>query len=235
MFERYTLEKEKVIKLKTKDLKKLSLVPNGDAGVIAKVYQLDESTCIKVFDEPFSVDFLRKIDEFSRYDYDFVTFPKEIVLNKRKYNAYTMRKINGMMFSQLDDSFNYEDILKLGSNLQKDIKELSEEGIRIEDCHSDNIMLDLETGKLVLIDIDFWSKRKKGDTYLVKRNFKSFDKVLRFKIFGKENLNMFNDFEESAYKSDYIDFYETFIGLFFNKEKVKTIGDIKEYVKKYNL
>ena len=119
-----------LVKMSKSDIKKLSLVKNGDMGTTSKVYRLNESECLKYFNS--------SMDEYDMYRLHKFT---------NLINGETLETFNGL---------NYSEFIRSASTLLDNVHDISMEGIRILDSHEGNIMYNYDKGMLEITDPVEW-------------------------------------------------------------------------------
>lgn len=227
------METINLINISYNNLKKLSLVKNGDIGISSKVYRLDKDKCIKIFNESKNEFDMHRYNRFTNLDFECAVLPRELVLLRKKFRGYTMDFVNGNTLYNLDTNIEYSKFLMLAKKLIEESKEITEEGIILFDAHTDNIMYDKNKKKLVLTDPDEWafSSTLKAKEF----NFTILNASICEYMFGTQDF-VFNDdipiFAKISEEDDFIDYYETLRDNMSRERsiKIKTISDSRKII-----
>ena len=148
---------------------------------------------------------------------------KEILVNG-KFKAIKMDLVEGDELFDIDKTnLDYSEFILIANELiDCVIDEISEEGIKIFDCHCGNIMYDYNRNKLFLIDQGEWSNNIYLPKVAKKDNFNLINRALFSFLFRDTYL-----YKTIQYGDDVIDYYESIKEKAEKKSgvKVKTIGE----------
>lgn len=214
------------------NIKKLELVRNGDKGASSRVYKLNYTECIKLFNQYKDEFELKRYHDYTKMNFDCAVLPKTIGLINNKFRALKMDFVNGVMLSELSQYMDYSKYVVLAKTLIDSSKEISEEGIVVYDSHSYNIMYNYDKDKFVLIDQGEWSNNKINSERVRIKNFHILNNTLRSTLFDN-NFSIGNLKESLDIDGDFIDYYETERELTEKKtgKKIMTIGEFRRAIR----
>lgn len=218
---------EKIAKITPVELKKIKskgLVSSNSRGLTSKIYKFSETECIKIFNDYQDEYQLARYNMFASMNFSCAIMPKVLYLLNGKFKAIKMELVNGQELFDVDKSnIDYSKFILLASELIHDIiYEISEEGIKIYDCHCGNIMYDYNRDKLFLIDQGEWTNNIYTPEETKKENFELINSALFSFLFRDTYL-----LKTITYGDDIVDYYESIKERAEKKAKVKikTIGE----------
>ncbi|MGN1000611.1 MAG: hypothetical protein ACI4OG_01585 [Bacilli bacterium] len=225
-----------VIRMSKNDIKKLKLVKNGNCGTTSKVYKLNDKECIKVFNNYMDEFDLYRMNRFTEMSFEGANLPKVLVLINNKFKASIMDYINGEMLSELT-SIDYSTFIRIANELVQNVKIISEERIRIFDSHTENIMYNYDTGKLVLTDPGEWSfDTLNTKEEITRKNFELINSSIRGHLFMTDSYLpscfYIPNLVDISVDDDFIDYYEDLKEKIEKTKnvKIKTILDSRRYM-----
>ncbi|MGN0144317.1 MAG: hypothetical protein ACI398_04995 [Clostridium sp.] len=225
-----------VIRMSKNDIKKLKLVKNGNCGTTSKVYKLNDKECIKVFNNYMDEFDLYRMNRFTEMSFEGANLPKVLVLINNKFKASIMDYINGEMLSELT-SIDYSTFIRIANELVQNVKIISEERIRIFDSHTENIMYNYDTGKLVLTDPGEWSfDTLNTKEEITRKNFELINSSIRGHLFMTDSYLpsrfYIPNLADVSGNDDFIDYYEDLREKIekAKKVKIKTVLDARRYM-----
>lgn len=225
-----TGEKMKVAKLTVGQLDKIKaggLVRKNSKGLTAKVYKLNETECVKVFNSYRDEYELTRYNMFANLDFSCAIMPKLLYLLNWKFKAFKMDLVSGPDLGEVDkNNFEYSKFIFLANELINGVlDEISEEGIKIYDCHFCNIMYDYSKDKLFLIDPGDWTNNIYNPEATRLENFDLINRAIFSFLFRGIKL-----VKTIQYGDDIIDYYETRREMIEKRSgtKIKMLSDLEK-------
>ena len=145
-------------------------------GRWASVYKVGDKA-YKLLNTPNNFSF-EHIKQFLGKKRDIIVFPEDFIKDSRtdELIGYSMEYVKGVNVKEVIYNISIEDLNYLISKTEKKIKDISDEGILIQDLHAGNILWDTKNHKIRIVDIDDY-EYKPGEI-LYKRNSIQFTKAL---------------------------------------------------------
>ena len=229
---RFSENFEKIAKITPIQLKKIKsegLIHENAKGLTSKVYKFSDTECIKVFNDYQDEYQLDRYCMFASMDFSCAIMPNLLYLLNGKFKAVKMDIVDGKELCELDNqNIEYSKFILLANELISGIlDEISEEGIKIYDCHRGNIMYDYNKDKLFLIDQGEWTNNIYNSLEAKKENFELINRALFSFLFRETYL-----YKTIQYGDDIVDYYESIKVRAEQKAKVKikTIGECVEAI-----
>lgn len=212
-------------KISNIEISKLKLVKNGDCGHFGRVYRLNRKECLKVFNTKFNDKFVKVISEQTKFSFDNVEMPKQLVEVDGTIKGYITNYIKG---NNLVDSLDcdYTKFLIIYSNFIKNAtQEISSEKYLITDASSTNIMINNRQTLVKLVDTDLWRRRYDLSCFdIVEKNFNELNAAVFNRFLFLLNYDLF----KLKINDDFVDYYECVREDIEKKRnvKIKTLGDL---------
>lgn len=222
-----TIGFEKIAKMTPMELKKIKskgLVRSNSKGLTSKIYRFNQMECIKVFNNYQDEYQLIRYNMFANMNFSCAIMPKLLYLLNGRFKALKMNIVEGDELFDVDkQNLDYSKFVLLVNDLVNGIiDEISEEGIKIFDCHRGNIMYDYGKDKLFLIDQGEWTNNIYRPEEAKKENFSLINSAIFKFLFEGTYLH-----KTIRYGDDVVDYYESIKERAekASKVKVKTVGD----------
>lgn len=222
-----TIDFTKIAKITPSELEKIKsagLVRKNSKGLSARVYKYSETECIKVFNRYQDEYQLERYSMFASMNFSCAIMPKLLYLLNDKFKALKMDLVNGEELFDIDKAnVDYSKFVLLANDLiYSVVNEISEEGIKIYDCHCGNIMFDYNKNKLFLIDQGEWTDSIYKPEHAKKENFEAISKAVFSFLFRETELT-----KTIQYGDDVVDYYESIKERAekASKVKIKTVRD----------
>lgn len=131
------MEALNLVKMSKSDIKKLSLVKNGDMGTTSKVYRLNDSECLKYFNYSMDEYDMYRLNKFTNLRFEGANLPNKLVIVNNKFRGYITDFINGESLETFN-GLDYSEFVRSASTLLDNVHGISMERIRILDSHEGN-------------------------------------------------------------------------------------------------
>ena len=113
-----------------------------DEGTYGRCYELVNNDILKIFKIPKGKSEIQKMKSFCDIDTKTIIFPKELLVSRDTLFGFSMRKAQGNKLYETFRNYDLEEASFNTINLENDIINISDLGIRMYDIHSENIFYD---------------------------------------------------------------------------------------------
>lgn len=230
------MEDLNLVKMSKSDIKKLSLVKNGDMGTTSKVYRLNDYECLKYFNYSMDEYDMYRLNKFTNLRFEGANLPNKLVIVNNKFRGYITDFINGETLETFN-GLDYSEFVKSASTLLDNVHNISMERIRILDSHEGNIMYNYDKGMLEITDPVEWcfdSVSSKDEVW--NKNFRLVNATIRKYLFSTDDIYnpslYIPDLSEIEPSSDFVSYYEEIRDKMEEAKviKIKTIFDARRYI-----
>ncbi|NLC48529.1 MAG: hypothetical protein GX758_04135 [Tenericutes bacterium] len=144
------------------------------------------------------INYLRQLEELSTYKSNIFLFPKKFVFlntdEDKNFLGYIRNAAKGIEFDSIDESSNFNIILSSMLELEKEMQNLTHQGMLMDDLNQDNLFYEEKNGFNV-IDTDFYETTYNDDfKHQYKENLKELSAtiihcLIRYGQFESKELN----------------------------------------------
>lgn len=208
-------------------------------GACAKCYVLEDGNVFKNFNYPLNISDIDRFKCFLQYKNESFLFPFEFIYDTKKFYGYITKKAQGIVLKKSFSSSNLENLSKNSIRLEKDIRYISEGKIVIHDLNSENVIYNEK--KFVVIDPDEYGIRYSASKDDVEKiNLDKYRKRITNLFLMNLPLNKDTKYiidiiakhkYSNAKVSDIILDIKNNMENYY-KEKIETIDDVREIIKK---
>jgi len=231
-----------VTKVDIEEIKNLEKIGSGGCSVVYKdgntVYKILKEESKRFYSRYYNKEALENLKSINN---DTFVFPDEILENSDgELLGYSMDFIEMDYLRDSIKNLSFEKIERIMNKAEEEVKKLTQNNIMINDMHEANIMYDLKSEEIKIIDTDFFAKNKEMDeAELNLFNNNKFSGVIKdvlgidIKVYTMENEkinNLVNELGEEKSVSNMINIYIKVLEEEFGK-KFNNIGEIQEAFK----
>lgn len=146
------------IHITSQDITQLQELGRGACSV---VYKYGPDLVIKALNQKGIA--LHNEEEFSNLigiNNSTCVFPQNMVEIDGNFQGYTMEYVQGVPLHEVIKKMNISTLIKSIRNVESDLKQLSQEKVLFQDLNQGGIMWDDKTGRIKIIDTDFFEKNE---------------------------------------------------------------------------
>ena len=221
------------IKFNNKSDIKFEEIENGRVGANSIIYRYNEDEVMKIFhysafdrEERILKYFLKK------YNGQCVLKPNKLIYIDNKLYGYTLNYSNGVMLHKINDDVLLNDFINSFKIIEKDIIEISNNQIFMDDLSSGNMLYDDNKKITNIIDYDYYKYMDINKTNMLRRNKNELLQAILFSFIKNYKSNRVGEYTQNKVFEEYsiVDvLYEIKDYIENIKEKeITTIKDIRD-------